>query len=188
MSLKFLGWTAAIVAGTLVYVSANSPKPEAPKAPQPDVPIPSVSIGDVNMYWRFSESTDRMTGKTTSSAELISENSLSLRFPYSGENYGHIEIRRSPRYGLDAMIGIRKGQILCHSYDCSVLVRFDEKPPVRFSGAEPSDGSTNLIFVQPAAKFLALAKTAKRIQVEIELYQEGRQVLDFVANRPLSKF
>jgi hypothetical protein len=135
--------------------------------------------------WNYEASTDKMTGKKSAEAQTVSDNSLSFDFPYKGTNRGYITVRQHPQYGLDVLISIDKGQMLCSSYDCKVSIKFDDAPPVRFNGNGPADHSSQTIFLQGAAKFIASAKKAKKILVQFNAYQNGAPVLEFSTPQPL---
>lgn len=136
--------------------------------------------------WKYSEELDQMTSKATKHATLASTNSLSLGFPYRGENYGVLQIRQHPKYGLDVIVSVQKGQVLCRSYDgCSVSVRFDDQAPVVFSGVGPADHGSTSVFLRPELRFISLAKKAKRVLVQLSFYQSGEQVLSFETGTPL---
>lgn len=140
----------------------------------------------VNASWIYAEDTDRMTSKTTTGASIGSANSLRLDFPYKGDNYGRITVRQHPKFGLDVIIRIDKGQILCRSYSgCPIEIRFDDKPPMRFSGTEPADNSSDHVFLNNAARFIGEAKKAKRILVSMNIYKSGAPVLEFNSVAPL---
>lgn len=139
-----------------------------------------------NAGWEYSESTDRMTSKTVTFAKIQSDNSLRLDFPYKGDNFGKIIVRQHPKDGLDVMIKIDKGQILCRSYSgCPVEIRFDDKPAMRFSGTEPADNSSETIFLNNAPRFISEAKKARRVLVSMNIYQSGAPVLEFNSTTPL---
>ena len=130
--------------------------------------------------WRYSDSTDKMTGKTESFAYIESDNSLVLEHPYQGVNRGTITVRRHPKYGLDVLVSIEKGQVLCRSYDpCTIGVRFDDGKPQRFSALPPADHSTETVFITNKTKFIASARKAKRILVQLPIYRNGEPVLEF---------
>ncbi|AVQ80897.1 MULTISPECIES: hypothetical protein [unclassified Variovorax] len=135
--------------------------------------------------WNYDSSTDKMTGKKSASAQTVSDNSLSFGFPYQGVNRGNLIVRQHPQYGLDVLITIDKGQMLCSSYDCKVSIKFDDAPPVKFSGSGPADHSSQTIFIEGAAKFIASAKKAKKILVQFNAYQNGAPVLEFSTPQPL---
>ena len=139
-----------------------------------------------NANWSYQEDTDRMTSKSTNSASIRSSNSLQLDFPYKGDNYGQITVRQHPKHGLDVIISIDKGQILCRSYSgCPVEIRFDDKAPMRFSGNGPADNSSDTVFLNNAPRFISEAKKAKRILVSMNIYKAGAPLLEFNGVKPL---
>lgn len=130
--------------------------------------------------WRYEESVDKMTGKVEQNAHVRSDNTLNLSFPYAGENHGVILVRKHPRHGLDVMVAVDKGQILCRAYDgCSIMVRFGDQKPQRFSVSEASDHSSEVVFVQNTKKFIDSARKSKKILIQIPMFQQGEQVLEF---------
>lgn len=137
--------------------------------------------------WNYSDDTDKMTGKPETVATIKSSNSLSLEFPYSGDNYGRIYVRRRAGKAEDVLLMFDKGQSMCKSYsdDCRVTVRFDDAPPITFSGQGASDGSSNAVFLSPAAKFIAASKKATNIRVSLEIYKAGNQIFEFPSLTPL---
>ena len=87
------------------------------------------------------------------------------------------------RYGKDVIVEIDKGQILCRSYEpCEIMVRFDDKPARKFNGTPPADHSANIVFLSGYARFLAEAKAAHTIMVELPIYQDGNRVWMFAAD------
>lgn len=140
--------------------------------------LPALAIGG---QWRYQDDVDQMTGKTASYASIKSDNSLSLRSPYAGTNFATLSVRKHPKYGTDVILSIDKGQILCRSsYDpCRIAVKFDNAPPRTFEGLPSADNSSETVFIGAASKFIASAKKAKTILIQIPLYQAGEQVLEF---------
>ena len=118
-----------------------------------------------------------MSGKRVGYAQVRSDNTLSLDFPYQGDQFGTLAVRQHPKWGNEVIVSIEKGQILCNTYDCAVRIRFDDGEPVTYVGNEPSDNSSETVFLPYSiAKKL---QTAKRIKVELNLYQNGMRVLEF---------
>lgn len=146
------------------------------------------SAGAMAAGWDYHETTDQMTGKVTRTAQIESTNSLELGSPYKGQNQGRLSVRQHPRYGLQAIFDVEKGQIMCRSYDdhCGILIRFDNAPPVRFSGGEASDHNPTVVFIRDPKRFIAAAEKAKRILVQAEYFHNGAQVLTFDAGAPLA--
>src|SRR5690606_7049584 len=88
-----------------------------------------------NGKWSYNQSSDPMTKGITKTARLQSENSLSLDFPYQGEQKATLIVRNHPQFGNDVIFRIEKGQILCRTYDCSVTVAFDDGAPFSVKGS-----------------------------------------------------
>lgn len=130
--------------------------------------------------WSYSANEDPMTGRTTRSASIQSENTVSFQSPYAGPQHGTLFIRDHPQYGKDVMLSIERGQILCRSYDgCTVKVRFDEGPMQTWAGGAPSDNSSETVFIQGAARFVQRMRSAKTVRIQVEVYQEGAPIFEF---------
>jgi hypothetical protein len=136
--------------------------------------------------WKYSAEEDKMTGKTATFAQMQSDNSLSLDFPYNGPNYGYLIVRKHPQYGLDVIVSINKGQILCSSYDgCKVNVRFGDKAPVTFRASASADHDSTSIFLRNPQGFIDHASKAKSIKLQMSIYKSGAPVLEFESPTPL---
>lgn len=136
--------------------------------------------------WEYTADVDKMTGKTLTFASIASSNSLDLKAPYSGSNYGFLVIRKHPQHGLDVIVNIDKGQILCPSYSgCSVKVRFGDGQPITFGANGPADHGSTKIFLSNAQKFIDQAKKTKSIKIQMNIYQAGGEVLEFDSPTPL---
>lgn len=131
----------------------------------------------VSNNWKYHQSIDKMTSKPTKFAEIMSNESLDLKFPYDGVNYGQLTLRNKD--GLNIYLGIDKGQI-SGGYDNNfIMVRFDEEKPIKFSYNEPQDGSSNFIFIDNEVKFLSKLKNSKKVLISLPLYNDGNQILEF---------
>ena len=136
--------------------------------------------------WSYTGRLDEMTGKRMQIAEIESVNSLALDFPYQGKNHATLQVRNHPRYGLATIFYVDKGQLICSRYKgCNLLVRFDDQPPVTFSGGESADHDAKIIFIQNSKKFIAEAKKAKRILISVGFFHNGDQTLTFTSAVPL---
>ena len=131
----------------------------------------------VSNNWQYHQSIDKMTSKSTKFAEIISNESLNLEFPYDGVNYGRLTLRN--KNGLNIYLSIDKGQI-SGGYDNNfITVRFDEEKPIKFSYSEPQDGSSDVVFIDNEVKFLSKLKKSKKVLISLPLYHEGNQILEF---------
>lgn len=141
----------------------------------------------VQADWTYQEYQDKMTGQTSKEASITSDNSLSLDFPYKGINHAHLTVRQHPKYGLDVILQIDKGQIICSSYQgCPIEVKFDNAQPIRFNGIGSADHDRRVAFLQSEKKFINQATKAKKILVQVNLYKAGAPVLEFSTNEPLA--
>ena len=156
-------------------MAAESPLSEAAT---PLTSTPKASSVATSPTWRYEEKKDAMSGKSTKTASLDSENQISLDFPYSGANQPTLFIRKVGD-SLDVAIQIDKGQILCHGRPCTIKVRFDDGKPVAFNGNGPSDSSAEAVFLSPEPKIVSQIKKSKTMLVEVVIFHQGTHVLKF---------
>jgi len=173
---------AALEAELAVEKAKNAPVPLAGAA----VSAPAASAAAVadtvvtGKQWNYDVSEDKMDGGTTYFANVYSTNAVNFDFPYSGLQNAKLTLRTGYRQGKDVIFSIRKGQILCPSYqDCTVLVRFDDEKPVNYSAAAPADNSSDTIFLRNYEKFLGKLQKAKRVRIAVDIFQEGAPVFEF---------
>jgi len=139
-----------------------------------------VAYEAIGPQWSYQTSDEGMSGKPVRTASVTSTNTISLDFPYAGPQRGQLLLRRHPRWGNDVIFSIEKGQVLCHSYgDCDVRVRFDDGQVLRYQGTEPSDNSTEYVFIPAFSTFMKRLPKAKVAKVEVQIYQSGVQVFEF---------
>lgn len=167
----------------LVAISqCSAPDVEAPADPKmsPSTAQDDTEPSEPPPDWRYSERRDPMTDRITHTACTTSTNKALLTWPYSPVS-ADLCIRQSPEYGLDVYVALNgDGQIICQSYrNCIVRIRFGEGSQQSFSAADASDGSSNIVFVTNARRFVEAAKTADTIKVQLTFYQAGDQVLMF---------
>lgn len=137
---------------------------------------PAVKTSD----WYYLDFEDDMTGRKTFLATIDSTNRVNFGFPYSGAQSATLKLRTHPRWGKDVILSISRGQFQCSSYSgCSLLVRFDDEPPVRYSAVEPSDNDSTYIFFQGYSNFVGRMMKSKRVRIEAQFYQEGSRIFEF---------
>ncbi len=137
--------------------------------------------------WEESSEKDEMTDAMTYWASIKSDNTENFNFPYEGGSRLIIWVRKSSKYGNDVYIKITKGQLLSNKYNGTnyVSVRFDDAPAKKYSTVEPSDLSSDQLFLNNAKDFIANAKKAKTIKIEVPVYQEGNRVFIYRLDEPL---
>jgi len=150
---------------------------DAAGATQPHIPTETSASP-----WRYDEDEDPMGG-VTKTACVTSKDTVSLSWPYQAQRMQFC-IRRSPKFGLDAYTALEgDGQILCNSYSrCHIRVRFDDQTARSWPGAEAADGSSNIVFLNRTQTLVTNLKSAKRLRVELEFYQNGLQSVEYDVN------
>lgn len=160
---QFLGGGADTTTSTTTPTAEPAPPPASPGS-----------------HWSYSHNADPMSKGTTYHAFVSSTNTVEFEFPYNGAQRGTLNLRTDPRHGKDVVFAIKKGQILCRSYeDCTVLVRFDDEPASNYSAVGPADNSTEQVFIRNYDRFVGKMLKAKRVRISVNIYQEGAPVFDF---------
>lgn len=157
--------------------SANEhSKNDAGKIPTTPTPIPKTP----GEQWIYNQQNDEMSKGTIYQAYVQSTNIVNFDFPYSGPQRGTLVLRTHPRHGKDIIFRIEKGQFLCTSYEgCTVLIRFDDGEPVKYSGTPAADNSTETIFIKNYSKFVGQMLKAKKIRIAANIYKEGSPAFEF---------
>ena len=145
-----------------------------------DAPVPP----DLQQWTRVTR-VDQVSGQEMVIYSLRSRNSLSLSFPYQGRNFGHLSVRQHPRFGTNAYVTVEKGQIVCSYPTCAVDLRFDDGPVQSWQMSEPTDRSSTLLFFEDSERFIAAARQATQIFVELTFFQDGARTMRFEAQTPL---
>lgn len=133
--------------------------------------------------WEYEAREDKMRGKSRSVASLISSDSIQQKFPYEGPTSLRVALRDDPQFGKDVMLILSQGQLPCYSYEgCSFRAKFDDGPIQHFGATGPDSGHGNVLFVSGSAgrkKFMSSLRKAKKIIIEVDVYDAGRQQFTF---------
>jgi hypothetical protein len=129
--------------------------------------------------WQYDSYSDALSKGSVKAATVSSENQLSFDFPYQGLQSVRLMLRNHPQHGRDVILRIEQGQIICSSYSCPISVVFDDGKPLRFEGTEPTDNSTEVVFIPAYSTFLKRLATAKTMRIGFTVHQEGQQVAEF---------
>lgn len=131
--------------------------------------------------WSYDAVEDKMGGGKVFTAELRSTNTLRFGYPYEGGQKATLLLRKHPRYGIEAILSVPRGQFMCSAggHNCMVLISFDGGRPTSYTVALPSDYSTNALFVRGAPSLVKRLYNKKKIAIEVPVYREGSQVIEF---------
>jgi hypothetical protein len=130
--------------------------------------------------WRYSNYTDKMSDIDYDIAAISSVEPFQLSAPYAGDQYAILMLRRAPLDKYDLTLGIKRGQFLCGAgQGCYVLVRFDQAKSISVEVARPADHDTTVLIFRKLPWILHRLRTAKRVFIAADFYQEGRRVFEF---------
>jgi hypothetical protein len=140
---------------------------------------PEIKINkEVVRGWKYDTIKNKMTDAKDIFCVVQSNESLNLTAPYDGVNFGKLTVRRM-NGKVAVIISIAKGQISGGYENDYIKARFDKGKQITFSYLEPTDNSTETIFVENQSKFLKLLRKSKKVLILIPLYQNGNQILEF---------
>ena len=144
-----------------------------------DVLVSAQIIPTPAQVWQYTETTDQMRGIVTSYATVQSTNQVDFDFPYRGGSTATLMLRR--RDGeLKVLLTIDRGQFTCFDYSGDkVAMRFDDGLVYTYGCTRSADVRTDIIFLSPEHQILSQLRKAKRVVVEAQFFQAGRQQLTF---------
>ncbi|MCK0508420.1 hypothetical protein [Aromatoleum anaerobium] len=128
--------------------------------------------------WTYSDTADKVSGKTIKNAGLRSENLEFLAFPYSGGTRGNLQIRRHPRFGTDVIFYTSNGQVQCNAYSsCKVHLRVDDKLTMSLSGNPPEDHDPTVVFLNKSV--IGTLRKSSKVVLTVSMFQEGERSFEF---------
>lgn len=143
-----------------------------------DVETNSQRTSTPESAWTYTERKDEMRGGSMKIATIAASEPLNLDAPY-GQTTPELNVRRDPKFGFDIYL-TSEGQPLCRSYrNDTISVKFDNGPIKEWSCAEASDGSPGIVFFNREQSFLSAIKKAKKLTMEVNYYNSGRQQITF---------
>lgn len=128
--------------------------------------------------WQYDESKDEMSDKTTYNATILSRDIAMLDFPYEGGTTMKLFIRNKGGQ-QDAFIRCENGQITDDYDNRTLTIRFDDEPAVRYEVLESADGDSEFRFIYAANKFIKKLKTAKKVKIQVQFYNNGTHIYNF---------
>ena len=131
--------------------------------------------------WRYRETVDEMRGAKTRFAELTSENSVDLLFPYEGGSTTIICIRKNPDRTREALILTVNGQYDRDLSGYNFAMKIDSGRVSNWSANSAADGRANVMFVNNSVAFIAAVANAERVILELPFYNNGRHQFFFNA-------
>jgi len=125
--------------------------------------------------WSYRESTDKMDGSKEYFATITSTNKVLFKFPYEVKGGSSFDLTvRNMKNKNEVLLRAEKGQF--NGDKCRV--KFDDTI-VNYGFSGTSDHSSGLIFFDNPKKFIGSLKTAKKLNIECEFFQEGSRIIEF---------
>jgi hypothetical protein len=137
----------------------------------------NVNIEEKIPTWTYQDKIDEMDSKVTHFAILSSTNKAYFSFPYSGGSTFILNIRNN--WKNEVLLRVSKWQF-SSNYWKTIKIKFDDLEPFTVNFNEPSDGSSDLVFLWSAEKIINWIKTAKIMKIEAEFFQEGEHIAEFL--------
>jgi len=135
----------------------------------------------IKEYWEYSESEDKMSGEIKKFAVNTSTNKLNFEFPYDGGSTATITLRKNGK-SIDAILRISKGQFNISYNGGSIRIKFDKNKPETYKYLTTSDGSQDVIFIEPTKKFIKQIEKSNNLIIETEFFNEGIRQLEFTVS------
>lgn len=146
---------------------------EAPSHVEETLDLPDAGAG-----WRYTTTEDPMTGHDSTVAQIESTEPLYLSSPYDRPQRARLTIRNHASLGRGVLFGVEIGQLHCAS-PCSMLIRFDDEEPSRWSMARAGGGASDVLFVEEFDRFVDALGHASRVRFQAEFYRDGVRVVEF---------
>lgn len=129
--------------------------------------------------WKYKSEAHEMSDEKIKTATIQSSNTIDLGFPYKGPQRATFIIRSHPEHGLDAIIYVDRGQMICDYESCTITARFDNQPATQIDVNKAADHSSNIFFVDDAKAFIELVKSSKKMKLQVMFYSNGNKVFNF---------
>ena len=184
--LYFLG--SIFLVGFLINLCSGESKKGTTSADstQTSTSAPSSTSSQEESKYSYSEKVDEMTDGKIKFASITSDNTIELEFPY-GDCVLTYTIRKSSKGDNDVFLRISSGQFIGNEFTGNnyVTVRFDSLPATKYFFVNASDGSTDVVFLKNVKDFIAKAKQAKEVKIEVTLFDAGSRLFRFSTPEPL---
>lgn len=128
--------------------------------------------------WIYEEQTDKMDNTVYKFARCSSRTVLNFPFPYDESSFEMVVRQKGKK--KDVYVTCTSCQFLTGIMgDKSYRVKFDSAAPVRFTVAGPDSYDSKMFFIVNGESFVKKLKQAKRVMIEPEFHEAGRQAILF---------
>lgn len=123
-----------------------------------------------------------MRDSSTYYAVNISLNEVQFDFPYQGGSNAFITLRKGKELGDDIIIGVNKGQFKSCIRNCKIAVKFDNEKVENYTVVGSDSFANDMLFLsgdKSIKKFADKLKTSKKVVLELDFFQRGREQFSF---------
>ena len=128
--------------------------------------------------WEYSTDFDEMNERTMYFATCTSLNYHEFEFPYNGGSFLSLIVRNMNGKN-EVLVKISKGQIHGSLNNEVIRFKFDDGKPESYYFSSAADGSSDVAFITQSSRLINKIRKAKKVKVDIPIFQEGRPVFDF---------
>jgi hypothetical protein len=162
--IKIIGIAVGVIIVLAIILGGEKKTTEELKAPE-----------ELKRGWSYRESEDGMDGSKRYFANITSTNKIQFQFPYNVKGGSSFELTvRNMKNKNEVLLKAEKG----HFMGKTCRVKFDDTI-VNYGTSGTSDLSSGLIFFDNPKKFIGSLKTAKKLNIECEFFQEGNRIIEF---------
>lgn len=140
--------------------SSRSVEPSSTRPSQPNSPVAGVTT------WTYDKKIGK-DGNTVYKAVLISPTVLNFDFPYTGGSSATLTLRHKNSLTY-VYLEVSTGQFNRSFQGGNASIRFDGKPPVRYSLSAAENGRANIVFFDSPQKLISQMKGARKMVVDVE--------------------
>jgi hypothetical protein len=147
----------------------------------PDVAPDHWRIPGGESKWEYQERPDQMGRGVMQFAHVDSLTTLNLGFPYEGPQLMRLVLQRRAKGENGAYIKVDHGQFHIRYPHSNFTIRFDKGKLQTFPFDPSDDGRSNLALLGYGQydRFIALLRKAKTMDIEVDFYGQGSQVVTF---------
>ncbi|GAB3725627.1 hypothetical protein [Spirosoma lituiforme] len=138
------------------------------------------STGGVAIKWAYEKKVDK-EGNTVYKAAINSPTVLNFDFPYEGGSTATLTIRQKNDVSY-VYLEVSKGQFNRSFQGGNASIRFDDKPPVRYSLSAAENGRANIVFFDSPQKLINQLKGAQKMIVDVEFHGQGTRHIEFLTS------
>jgi len=130
--------------------------------------------------WSYEVDSNPMDGDNIY-AHAKSKNTISLDFPYQGEQAAILVLTNQEHKGkVGVKFGVPRGQIMCMvGVGCDVRIKLDGQPAFSWRAHPAASGESNIILFANASRLINKLKGSKKIYIEVLFFQNGSKIMEF---------